>query len=201
MIGICTFLPIEVTLQRGFRVRPSREDQPKRPRAGNRPSRVRCTGQVPFVVARSDGISEDFPSAKFPGHSSTLWAHLSPRALSRISHLAVHESWGIVEYEPARQSLPRDADIVAIRHEVFSFKLEGGPRDGGRRDDRVARLIELHGPDGVTRWLTRRSTGTLTEAQSQRLGVEARARAQQPCVWRENPYFPPLPRKAVCVER
>ena len=110
-------------------MRPSPEDQAKRPRAGNRPSRVRCTGHVPFVVARNDGISEDFPSAKFPGHSSTPRAHLSPRALSQISHLAVHESWGIVECEPARQSLPRDVDIVGIRHEMFSFKLEGGPRD------------------------------------------------------------------------
>ena len=44
-------------------------------------------------------------------------------------------------------------------------------------------LIELHGPSGITRWLTRRSTGTLTEAQSQRLGVEARARANWTVCW------------------
>ena len=44
-------------------------------------------------------------------------------------------------------------------------------------------LIELHGPTTVTRWLTLRSTGTLTEAQSQRLGVEARARANWSVCW------------------
>ena len=44
-------------------------------------------------------------------------------------------------------------------------------------------VIELHGPTSVTRWLTRRSSGTLTEAQSQRLGVEARARANWTVCW------------------
>lgn len=50
-------------------------------------------------------------------------------------------------------------------------------------------IVELHGPSSgkisgsVTRWLTRRSTGTLTEAQSQRLGVEARARANWSVCW------------------
>ncbi|HEX3779938.1 MAG TPA: hypothetical protein VHX38_09730 [Pseudonocardiaceae bacterium] len=59
----------------------------------------------------------------------------------------------------------------------------------GQRWDRVEGdkpgIIELRGPteDTVTRWLTRRSTGTLTEAQSQRLGVEARARANWSVCW------------------
>ncbi|HJP74550.1 MAG TPA: hypothetical protein VJ914_09795 [Pseudonocardiaceae bacterium] len=44
-------------------------------------------------------------------------------------------------------------------------------------------LIELHGPKALTRWLTLRSSGALTDAQSQRLGVEARARANWSVCW------------------
>ncbi|HEX4224895.1 MAG TPA: hypothetical protein VHZ97_21180, partial [Pseudonocardiaceae bacterium] len=64
-----------------------------------------------------------------------------------------------------------------------------------RTDGDKPGVIEIQGPDTVTRWLTRRSTGTLTEAQSQRLGVEARARANWTVCWAMplGPDAAPLP--------
>ena len=61
--------------------------------------------------------------------------------------------------------------------------IEIGEERWERTDGDKPGVIELHGPKSVTRWLTRRSSGTLTEAQSQRLGVEARARANWSVCW------------------
>jgi hypothetical protein len=61
--------------------------------------------------------------------------------------------------------------------------IEVGDERWERTDGDKPGLIELHGPKTTTRWLTRRVNGTLTEAQSQRLGVEARARANWSVCW------------------
>lgn len=61
--------------------------------------------------------------------------------------------------------------------------IEVGDQRWERTEGDKSGLIELHGPKTVTRWLTLRRSGTLTEAQSQRLGVEARARANWSVCW------------------
>jgi hypothetical protein len=51
------------------------------------------------------------------------------------------------------------------------------------RDDRPDGVVEIHRPDGVTTWLTRRTGGTLAGDELGALGVEARNRPEWSVCW------------------
>ncbi|HEX5403235.1 MAG TPA: hypothetical protein VFX16_13120 [Pseudonocardiaceae bacterium] len=51
------------------------------------------------------------------------------------------------------------------------------------RDDGPEGVVTVHGPDGVSTWLTRRAAGTLSDAEIGQLGVEARTRPEWSVCW------------------
>ncbi|HEY3749456.1 MAG TPA: hypothetical protein VGL80_09670 [Pseudonocardiaceae bacterium] len=51
------------------------------------------------------------------------------------------------------------------------------------RDDGPEGVVTVHGPDGVSTWLTRRAAGSLTEAEVGQLGAEARTRPEWSVCW------------------
>jgi hypothetical protein len=97
---------------------------------------------------------------------------------------------------PPRPEVDLDQLLAAVADQAADLLLalpglaviEVGEQRWERIEGAKPGVIELHGIDPaghetVTRWLTRRGSGTLTEAQSQRLGVEARARANWTVCW------------------
>jgi hypothetical protein len=51
------------------------------------------------------------------------------------------------------------------------------------RDDGPEGVVTVHGPDGVSTWLTRRAVGTLTDDEVGGLGAEARTRPEWSVCW------------------